>query len=662
MRPVKLKHRPLSIGMLSILGALASSPLAHAQTKAWTTEDLLKSKPTSIPYSEMADYLNHSSSGLLQAKPQGLGEDLHFRVNAFEQSLEATTVQEADWMDAHFTFDESGFIKSMNQPDFLQAKIAYYKNLAFDGKSQTYERKYIYPNDWKDLFFPPVHELTLPDQSYDQRWVDRASLPKDSAYYSSEWHKSVDAKTGTRLTFGNKLELLENGLSLQKKIELAKKATQSIYAGVMTFTCDPNSDQLVDVLIDRAKAGVDVRVVMEGLWTEIGYKKCAKKMRKGGIDLVLTNDMVKIFKPQILFHNKIWIFDNNEAIMGGQNIIDSDGASTGYNHMNRDVDIHVEGPAVTDIMQGYAGFWDHFVDTKHKKKKHRNLDNLRAAIAKRLSDETAAKQRGQENYDQLLGDESTRNKGVCRFGIQGPQGDRYLVSKLYAEYIGRAEQSLYLTSPDISFQEGDYKKVEGETLIWNAVQNRAKAGVLVDVITTGIDSEEGELGSKLRGLADKYQTNGHPGIADFVRKWSMKLSRGEAREDRHFLEALAVNPTLRPWSFFQYYHGKTILMDRRVMAVGSFNLEDYSSNHSHESTIICQDDDLVKQQDREILRDLVNSVPVFIESGVGKNASGGLTIPQQSPGVQDQSSAGEGEKQASGTDSDSQVDSSDDEE
>lgn len=620
-----------SFGLLG-LSVLMLSISARAQDRSSTlnTESMLSNRMTGLLLVDIAEYLKKNSSGFIQVKPKDLAQkSLTFRVNFFEKSLESTTVEDPDSLDQMFSFDEAAFIKSMNAPDFLQAKIEYYKKLAFDSKTQSYERKYLYPNDWKDLFFPPIHDLTLPNQQYDQRFVDRKTLSKESPYYSAEWHKGVDARTKTGLTFGNKLEILSNGISYDRKIELSKKATQSIYVGVMSVVCDKNSMELLNVLGQRVKEGVDVRIIMEGLWTDIAFNGCKKKLRDMGIEVILATDMMKLFKKPILFHNKIWIFDNQEVIMGGENIISADDGSTGFNHHNRDVDVDVKGPAVTDVMNAYADLYDHFVSTPKQKRTHRGVEGLRAAVAQRMQAETEAKARGQENYDSLLGSPDTRSKGVCRFGIQGPQGNPKLVSELYVEYISQAQQSLCLTSPDIDFQEGSVpdEELQGHTRMWNAVQERARKGVAVDVISNGIDAEMGEVGSKIRDLANKWQVH-HPRLADFLRKLVVVKGRKKPAEDRHFLEVLAQNPSVRSWSFFQYYHGKTITMDRKSMAIGSFNLEHFSAEHSHESTIICQDDQMLKQQEKIILRDLVNSVPVFVEPDLKGSVRSVPSLPQ----------------------------------
>ncbi len=606
------KRQNLSFAVTSLLGVLGFGATAYSTD--WTTDQLLKQKPT-VTYQELSDYLSRSTNGFITALPltsTTFPSNLSFNVNTYEKSFESTSLQDPDALDLQFSFDVEGFTKYMNQPDFLHAKIAYYQTLPFDSILQTYARNYLYPNDWKDVFFPPQHELALAPQQYDQLFVDRSQLPQQSNYYNADWHKGVDNATNTELTFGNEVQLLENGLSHDKKLELIRASRKSIYIGVMTFDCSPNSMELLNALAQRVQAGVDVRLMMEGVWTELAYEGCKKKMEDAGIEVVLANDLLKIGDQQDLFHNKIWVFDENEGIMGGENIVPSDGASTGFNHNNRDLDVHVKGPAVTEMMQAYVNLYDRYVNTKSEKKNHRGLDTLRAAISRRTSEEHANHQRGQENYEVILNNPATRSKGVCRFAIQGPEGDgnRHRVSQVYTSYIQQAQQSLYLTTPKIDFEENNPKNPKGNTMIWNAVMERGRNGVHVDAISSGVDAETGAVGTSLRGYADKLQAKGHFVEANLIRNLSLTFGTFMSKGDRHYLQAIGRIPTIRPWAFFQYYHGKTITFDRIAMAVGSFNLEAYSAEHSHESTLICQDDALLVQQDGNILRDLVNSVPV----------------------------------------------------
>ncbi len=611
----KHKFALIALGIAGTLSSAFADPVL-------TTPDMLATvkNKSLVNFGEISDYLQAQSGGFIQPVLESRARltNVQFRVNADRKTFEHVEVTDPNQMSLSYTFDLAGFAQKMGSPDFLTAKSAYYNNLVFNQDLQAYQRDYITPDEWKSLFFPPQHELTLAPAAYDQRFVDRSEMPQDSEYFSADWHKKVDGLTNTQLTFGNELEILSNGLSFDKKLELVKSAQKSIYVGVMAFVCDSTSRDLLEALKERRKAGVDVRVMLEGVWTEVAFHGCMHEMRKADIEVILATDLLRRGDQQDLFHNKIWIFDENVAIMGGENIINSDSASTGFNAKNRDVDLLVKGPAVTEIMQAYVDLYHRFVKSKHKRKKYKGVEDLEKAVAARTAAETASGQRGQDQYEKILSNKDTRTKGVCRFVIQGPQGpnpDRHRITTAYVEYIKAAKKHLLLTSGKMRFQSADDQKkhgVWGNTLLWNAVHDRASAGVWVDAISNGTDGGDGELSSKLHELGDKWQSEGHFGRVQLLNRFIYSSDRKVAKENRDVLESLASYPNTRTWTFFQYYHGKTIDFDRTALAIGSYNLEDYSAEHSHESTLICQDDKEIAQQDDLILRDLVNSTPVLL--------------------------------------------------
>jgi len=66
------------------------------------------------------------------------------------------------------------------------------------------------------------------------------------------------------------------------------------------------------------------------------------------------------------------------------------------------------------------------------------------------------------------------------------------------------------------------------------------------------------------------------------------------------------------WNYFQYMHAKSWMIDRFVVSIGSFNLDNWSSDRSQESVLICQDKDLAGSYEIEYTLDRVNSTPVYV--------------------------------------------------
>lgn len=100
-------------------------------------------------------------------------------------------------------------------------------------------------------------------------------------------------------------------------------------------------------------------------------------------------------------------------------------------------------------------------------------------------------------------------------------------------------------------------------------------------------------------------------LSDLVIAFSHLFDRHHAKQIRPYLENLANLPNFHVWTFFHYYHGKTLDFDRKVVAIGSYNFDKASADLNYESALICEDEQLAQAQDRIYLQEEVNAEPVL---------------------------------------------------
>jgi len=50
-----------------------------------------------------------------------------------------------------------------------------------------------------------------------------------------------------------------------------------------------------------------------------------------------------------------------------------------------------------------------------------------------------------------------------------------------------------------------------------------------------------------------------------------------------------------------------------MSSIGSFNFEGYSANKSHESALFCYDKGLAKELKLDMVKDMINSTPMYAE-------------------------------------------------
>lgn len=541
-------------------------------------------------------------------------EELKFMVNEGDSAIIVNKSLCPESVQDLFYLNEEAYIKYYKAGDFLSAKKNSYQQTGFSVKKQKYFKDYYQFWDWKSLNHPPIKELSKPLAFYDTSRVEIDYDTINSPFFSDQFQKYIDRATGTHLTFGNKLRLLENGESYEKKIELIRNAKSSIFAAVMSYYKDSSSLRMSEELIRKAASGVHVVLLVEKVWTKIMMKKGLRDFPKNNITVLYADDLMKYDeRERALFHNKFWVFDDDIAILGGQNILDSENISTGFNHQSRDTDLLVQGPAVTDISSSFFSLLDRF---DYKKKCSADqityLEAYKKSIEKRLGQEVKEGVRGQQNYAEKLNNVNTRMKGVCRYIIQGPQTDKNLISKVYLHYLKQVEHTVDMNTGKINFDLNNqmnrtYSQGWHEE-VWEQIFKLAENGRKINLISNGKDGGYGELSNHMKRKAllendNKFYRSAFPTFAE-------RLDKKAAKRNFPYLEYLQGLENFDVWFYFQYMHSKTIFLDRIVVSVSSYNLDSWSADKSHESALICLDKELAKQYEYNYVRDLCNSTPV----------------------------------------------------
>jgi phosphatidylserine/phosphatidylglycerophosphate/cardiolipin synthase-like enzyme len=602
----------------------------------------IETRKFEIDYSTLVQYYNYSGQGILTEqsnlksildksyKLKGIQKDeLRFKVNLDKMTITPTAKIAPESMQALFKFDIDRFIEASGEKDFVTAKYEYFKNLKFDEETQLYERNYLHLSDWKSLIHPPVTDVSDTDKFFQ----DSKDIPLDSEMLTDSFNQEMDQLTKTELTTGNKLKLLVNNISFKEKLKQIKAAKKSILVGVMSFASDPTAVEVIDALIEKSKEGVDVQIMLEKLWTVLFFRNTMDRITAGGIKLILANDMYHQLNPEKkgLFHNKIWVFDEKLAIVGGQNVVNSANSSTGFNHWNKDTDVLIEGPMVTDVLAEYVVLKRRYDTPKNKRKTERlNLDQGKTAeyyeaiVNAKKAEERRMKLRGAENYTEWFSTLENASAGVCRFIIQGPQKDKHALSKAYTRYFQAAKDHIYFTSQHIEYDMSlPTENKSWETEIFKALFKAGEKGVRVDLLANGIDGGFAEIGQNIalgtkkekreKKLARKFarQTRRGKDPGTFMSKLSVKLGLKSAIKFGVYLKDAVKKPNFNAWMHFQYIHSKTALVDNIMASIGSFNFEPYSAEKSHESAVFCFDQGLAQDLKMDNIRDIVNSTPVL---------------------------------------------------
>lgn len=627
----------VSLNVLAAPGINSENPL-YKYSRDELGQPLNKFK---IDYQTLVDYYNYSvgnlliptDSKILTMKDNSVAliqkEDLKFEVNLKKMNITPLIPISAETAQDLFVFDMNAYLAKHPDEDFVTAKKNAFEKLAFDKQTQHFDRDYLHMSDWKSLIHPPIKKL---NENLDLYYKDTHTIPSDSKMLTAEFNKDLDVVSSSELTRGNKLKLLVNNHSFHEKLKQVRNAKKSILVGVMTFASDPSAFELIDLLITKKKEGVDVQIMVEKLWETTMFRKSLNKIIAGGIKLMLANDMLNLKDEKHgLFHNKIWIFDEKIAIVGGQNIVNSANSATGFNHWNKDTDVLIEGPMATDVLKEFnllkKRYDTRFFDRKNEKfnlNTGNSVEHYAAIVEKKENEERTQGLRGQDNYQSWFANRNMATNGICRFIIQGPQKDKYAISKAYIKVIDAAQDHIYYVSQHIEYDttlsEG---KPSWSTELYKSLFRRGEAGVKIDLIANGIDGGFAEIGQniisgkksehRLKKLEKKFahqeKKGEEPGT--FLSRLSTKLGLKGTMEFGTYLDQAVQQKNFTAWMHFQYIHSKTMLIDNTMASVGSYNFEPYSADHSHESTVLCYDQSLAQELKEDLIRDIVNSTPVF---------------------------------------------------
>ncbi|MHA6697784.1 cardiolipin synthase [Chryseobacterium sp. A321] len=154
------------------------------------------------------------------------------------------------------------------------------------------------------------------------------------------------------LTSGNDVKILRNGEEkFPEVIKALKNAKNHIHLEYYIYNDDEIGNQIGDILLQKAKEGVKVRVIYDDFGSSRGCKKLMERLSEGGVE---AHPFLKIYfialanRINYRNHRKIILIDGKVGFVGGINISDNyiNTKETPENIYWRDTHLKIEGPGV----------------------------------------------------------------------------------------------------------------------------------------------------------------------------------------------------------------------------------------------------------------------------------------------------------------------------
>ena len=187
----------------------------------------------------------------------------------------------------------------------------------------------------------------------------RQSIAPTTAVTEPAFRDSLSAIVGTPFVGGNRVTRLLNGDEIfPAMFQAIAAATNSIMFENYMWESGPLSDQFIDEIRDRARAGVDVRVIVDSFGSKIESGD-VKRLREAGVHLVYYNPPWPHFIHRLNYrdHRKLLIVDGAVGFNGGACIADAWAGNAETPDQWRDTHFRVEGPVVAQLQGVFASNW-----------------------------------------------------------------------------------------------------------------------------------------------------------------------------------------------------------------------------------------------------------------------------------------------------------------
>ena len=169
--------------------------------------------------------------------------------------------------------------------------------------------------------------------------------------------------SGYPLTFNNEVEIITDG---GEKFEQLKRdlqeARQSIYLQYYIFLDDTIGSEIADILKEKAKAGLEVKVIYDHVGSFSASNSFFKKMKEAGVEV---RPFFRVNFPQFANrinwrnHRKIVVIDGRIGYIGGMNIADRYAFGNGKTKEKwRDTHFRVKGDIVESLLHSFLVDWN----------------------------------------------------------------------------------------------------------------------------------------------------------------------------------------------------------------------------------------------------------------------------------------------------------------
>ncbi len=188
----------------------------------------------------------------------------------------------------------------------------------------------------------------------------RYGLDHEFSIDSDEFVSTIAGASGVPFVAGNAVELLNNGDAFYPRMLADIEQTeQSITIEAYIYWAGAVGLQFANALAARARAGVRVKILLDAIGSSSLGPQVLEVLESAGCQVAWYNPIkwYTIGRFNNRTHRKSLILDGRIAYTGGAGIADHWVGNAGGPDQWRDMQIRIDGPAVTPLQTGMAYNW-----------------------------------------------------------------------------------------------------------------------------------------------------------------------------------------------------------------------------------------------------------------------------------------------------------------
>jgi cardiolipin synthase A/B len=177
---------------------------------------------------------------------------------------------------------------------------------------------------------------------------------------SDEFLHVIQSTCQAAIYFHNKVEILTNGAQFYPAMRDAIRAAESsVNLEAYIFRRGEAADMLIDAMVERARAGVEIRVTLDAVGSAFMFGEPLKTLREAGckVQFYQTLTWYRFHRLNNRTHRELLVVDGRIAFTGGAGVADQWLKPHGDGAAWRDTMVRIDGPIVAALQGVFAENW-----------------------------------------------------------------------------------------------------------------------------------------------------------------------------------------------------------------------------------------------------------------------------------------------------------------